>query len=109
MFTKEVNKKISEIETKNIRPLTHVPWLSKTTCLFRSKPGGKIAGNFRELSLKLTFSHLKMDGWKTILSFWNGIFFEMVCLLVLGGVPDLSEILAYETFRVYTVLKILKW
>ena len=23
-------------------------------------------------SLKLTFSHLKMDGWKTILSFWDG-------------------------------------
>ena len=31
MFTKEVNKEISEIETKKIRPLTHVPWLSKTT------------------------------------------------------------------------------
>ena len=25
-------------------------------------------------SLKLTFSHLKFDGWKTILSFWQGLF-----------------------------------
>ena len=25
-------------------------------------------------SLKLTFSHLKMDGWNTIVSFWDGLF-----------------------------------
>ena len=25
-------------------------------------------------SLKLIFSHLKMDGWNTILTFWDGLF-----------------------------------
>ena len=25
-------------------------------------------------SLKLTFSHLKMDDWNTIVSFWDGLF-----------------------------------
>ena len=25
-------------------------------------------------SLKLTFSHPKMDGWNTIVSFWDGLF-----------------------------------
>ena len=36
-------------------------------------------------SLKLTFSHLKMDGWKMILSFWDGPIFRGE-LLVSGSV-----------------------
>ena len=27
-------------------------------------------------SLKLTFSHLKMDGWHTIVSFWGPAYFQ---------------------------------
>ena len=37
-------------------------------------------------SLKLTFSHLKMDGWNTILSFWDFAYFQVRLLLVLGRV-----------------------
>ena len=33
-------------------------------------------------SLKLTFSHLKMDGWNTILSFWDFAYFQVRLLLV---------------------------
>ena len=36
-------------------------------------------------SLKLTFSPLKMDGWKMIVSFWDGFFLRCE-LLVFGGV-----------------------
>ena len=38
------------------------------------------------LSLKLTFSHLKMDGWNTILSFGDGLFSGAGKLLVSGRV-----------------------
>ena len=30
-------------------------------------------------SLKLTFSQLKMDGWNTIVSFWDGLFLGANC------------------------------
>ena len=36
-------------------------------------------------SLKLTFSHLKMAGWNTIVSFWDGLL--LGAMLVLGSVP----------------------
>ncbi len=39
-------------------------------------------------SLKLTFSNLKMDGWNTIVSFWDGLFSGAGKLLVSGSVPD---------------------
>ena len=35
-------------------------------------------------SLKLTFSHLKMDGWNTIVSFWDFSYFRVGLLLVSG-------------------------
>ena len=38
-------------------------------------------------SLKLTFSHLKMDGWNTIVSIWDDLFSEV--MLVLGRVVGL--------------------
>ena len=41
-------------------------------------------------SLKLTFLHLKMDGWKTIVSFWDGSFVGAMMLLS-GRVFDPSE------------------
>ena len=37
-------------------------------------------------SLKLTFSHLKMDGWNAIVSFWGPAYFQGRLLLVLGSV-----------------------
>ena len=39
-------------------------------------------------SLKLTFSHLKMDGWNTILSFWGPPYFQGLWLLVSGRVDS---------------------
>ena len=36
--------------------------------------------------LKLTFSHLKMDGWNTIVSFWGPAYFQGLLLLVSGRV-----------------------
>ncbi len=39
-------------------------------------------------SLKLTFSHLKRDGWTTIVSFWDGLFSG--AMLVSGSVSSLS-------------------
>ena len=37
-------------------------------------------------SLKLTFSHLKMDGWNTIVSFWGPAYFQVLKTLVSGRV-----------------------
>ena len=37
-------------------------------------------------SVKLTFSPLKMDGWNTIVSFWDGLF--LGAMLVLGRVVN---------------------
>ena len=44
------------------------------------RPGGCLP------SLKLTCSHLKMDGWKTSLSFWVSAYFQVLLLLVSGSV-----------------------
>ena len=41
-------------------------------------------------SLKLTFSHLKMEGWKTILSFWVLAYFQVLLLFVLGSVKGME-------------------
>ena len=39
-----------------------------------------VKGQEEELpSLKLTCSHLKMDDWKTVVSFWEGLFSEANC------------------------------
>ena len=38
----------------------------------------------KKIHRKLTFSHLKMDGWNTIVSFWDGLFSGD--MLVLGRV-----------------------
>ena len=59
-------------------------------------------------SLKLTFSHLKMDGWKTILSFWDAMSFFLVrtlnfreaILFCLVGFARMSEVfnVAYSEY-----------
>ena len=46
-------------------------------------------------SLKQTFSHPKMDGWKTILSFWDTIFSGV--MLVSGYVNLSSRVLFQES------------
>ena len=38
-------------------------------------------------SLTNMTSPLKMDGWNTSLSFWDGLFWRVNSLLVLGSVP----------------------
>ena len=47
-------------------------------------------------SLKLTFSHLKMDGWNTILSYWVSAYFQGRLLLVSGRV--LHSITLWQTY-----------
>ena len=41
---------------------------------------------FQLPSLKLTFSHLRMDGWNTILSYWVSAYAYVLLLLVSGRV-----------------------
>ena len=59
-------------------------------------------------SPKLTFSHLKMDGWKTILSFWDGLF-SGVMSVVSGSVYRgnlSSEIIEFVKFQVFCSYKL---
>ena len=53
-------------------------------------------------SMKLTFSHLKMDGWNTIISFWDGLFSGDMLVsgsvfVVLSALACISFLLAQTT------------
>ena len=43
-------------------------------------------------SLKLTFSHLKMDAWNTIVSFWDGLFAGALAVSFREGKRSLQKL-----------------
>ena len=58
------------------------------------------------ISLKLTW-HLKMDGWNTILSFWENAYFQGRLLLVLGSV--ISQLVLELRFKKKTKKTSTRW
>ena len=55
---------------------------------------GKCLGFFQGCTLPETnSSHLKMDGWNTIVSFWDGLF--SVAMLVFGSVVWISHVIDF--------------
>ena len=82
MFFHHLGQLVSE--SKIVRSWSWQWWL-----VVKTKKVGKNSRWRGTRPLKLTaISHLKMDGWKTIVSFWEGLFLGAMLVLPKIGIPQ---------------------
>ena len=81
---KQTSQDLSEKLFKRVRFFGSIIIIVLCLCFFFSRAAEMLCEFAHFPSLKLTFSHLKIDGWKTILSFWVSAYSLGLSMLVIG-------------------------